>query len=66
MRTLVYQSYCMANVRRFIARCLETARAWADAQGFDHEFIDDRIIEVVPRSYFDKVRGRILLVVDLA
>lgn len=45
---------------RFIDRCLETARAWADLQGFDYRFVTDALLADVPDSYRRAVSGLVM------
>lgn len=48
MRTVVYQSFRTSDVPSWIAACLESARAWAAAQGFAYRFYDDTFFDLVP------------------
>ncbi len=43
MKTAVYQSYRTRDVPAWVNRCMQSVRAWADAQPFDYRFIDDRL-----------------------
>ncbi len=66
MKTVVYQSYRTEAVPAWIARCMETVRAWAGLRGYDYRFIDDALLGYAPEWYRDKVRGDIRLISDLA
>lgn len=66
MKTIVFQSYRTTNVAPWVDRCLETVRRWAGAIGADYAFIDDSLFEAVPGWYFDKAKGAVTVVTDLA
>jgi hypothetical protein len=66
MKTVVYQSYRTSNVPGWIEHCMATVRSWADAQGYDYHFVDDRLFEYAPQWYRRKVSDNILLISDLA
>ena len=66
LKTIVYQSYRIVEVPSWIELCMKTVKDWADINGFDYYFIDDRFFEYVPSWYKDKVNGQFLLVSDLA
>ena len=65
MKTVVYQSFRTFNVPPWIARCMETVRAWAAAQGFAYEFYDDRFFDLAPAWYREQTRNDVLPVSDL-
>lgn len=54
MRTVVYQSFRTENVPEWISACMASVRAWAEKQGFDYRFWDDRFFDLVP----DELRPR--------
>ncbi len=54
MRTIVYQSFRTKDVPVWINLCLESVRQWAQTQGFEYRFYDDRFFDLVP----DAVRPR--------
>jgi hypothetical protein len=64
--TLVYQSYRVDNVPPWIAACSRTVQAWAHAQGYDYEFVDDRLFDYVPPWLRDRVRQAKLPMTDYA
>lgn len=66
MKTVVYQSYRTHYVPAWIARCMESVRAWAEVQGFAYRFFDDRMFAYAPAWYRKRVNNHVLLVSDLA
>jgi hypothetical protein len=64
--TLVYQSYRVDNVPPWITACSRTVQAWAHAQGYDYEFIDDRLFDYVPSWLRERVRQAKLPMTDYA
>jgi hypothetical protein len=64
--TLVYQSYRVDNVPAWIAACSRTVQAWAHAQGYDYEFVDDRLFDCVPPWLRERVRQAKLPMTDYA
>jgi len=64
--TLVYQSYRLDNVPRWITACSHTVQAWARAQGYDYEFVDDRLFDYVPAWLRERVRQAKLPMSDYA
>ncbi len=66
MRTVVYQSYRTTNVAPWIARCMATVQAWAQANGFDYRFIDDRLFAYAPDWFREKAQHHVCPVSDLA
>jgi hypothetical protein len=65
-KTLVYQSYRTENVAPWIMACARTVQEWARAQGYEYEFIDDRLFECVPRWMRERVRQAKLPMSDYA
>ena len=66
MKTVVYQSYRTTNVSPWITACMQTVRAWAAANHFDYQFIDDRLFDYAPAWFRDKAAPHICPVTDLA
>lgn len=66
MKTVVYQSYRTTHVPVWIELCMKTVRAWADANGYEYQFIDDRLFNYAPPWYREKAGGEICPVTDLA
>jgi hypothetical protein len=64
--TLVYQSYRVENVAPWITACSRTVQAWARAQGYEYEFIDDRLFDYVPPWLRERVRHAKLPMSDYA
>jgi hypothetical protein len=55
MKTLVIQSYRTYDVSAWISRCLASAKAWAQQNGFDHLMTDDRAFELCGPDYLAAV-----------
>jgi hypothetical protein len=66
METVVFQSYRTTSVAPWIARCMESVRAWAALNDFEYRFVDDRLFDYAPPWYRQKVANNVLLVSDLA
>jgi len=66
MTTVVYQSYRTTGVPAWIARSMESVRAWAEGSGFAYERIDDAFFAPVPAWYRDKVGAEPVRMSDLA
>ena len=66
MKTVVYQSYRTQRVPGWIATCMSTVKAWAQASGFDYRFFDDSFLALPPAWYVEKCAGEICPVTDLA
>lgn len=66
MKTVVFQSYRTSNVPPWISMCLRSVNEWSSSQGFDYQFIDDRLFDYVPSWYRSKVNNNMCLVTDLA
>jgi len=64
--TLVYQSYRVDDVPAWITACSRTVQAWASAQGYDYEFVDDRLFDYVPAWLRERVRHAKLPMSDYA
>jgi hypothetical protein len=55
MRTLIIQSYRTQGVPGWIARCLTSVRAWAQARGYDYRLTDDRVFALCGADYLARV-----------
>ena len=66
MKTVVYQSYRTRDVPVWIVRCMQSVRAWTDAQRFDYQFIDDRLFDYVPEWYRLGAGTNVQVVTNLA
>jgi hypothetical protein len=64
--TLVFQSYRLENVPTWVTACSRTVQDWARAQGYDYEFVDDRLFEYVPAWFRERVRQAKLPMSDYA
>ena len=65
-RTLVIQSYRPHDVPAWIERCMGTVRDWAAQWGYEYEFVDDRLFDLVPAWYRERCGRQRLPVTDLA
>jgi hypothetical protein len=64
-RPLVLQSH-RADAPRWIRRCLESVRDWAEARGYAYRFEGDEALARVPDWYRDKAGAKRPVVADLA
>lgn len=65
MRTIVYQSFKAQETPRWVEKCLNTVKDWAQEQKFDYQR-EDNFYDYVPDWYIDKARDKINVVADLA
>ena len=65
-RTLVIQSYRNHAVPRWLERCLQSVRTWAQGSGFEYRFVDDSLFEAAPEWYRRRCGTLKLPVTDLA
>ena len=65
-RTVVYQSFRTSNVPAWMTACMESAKQWAQASGFEYRFYDDQFFGFCPPWYREQVSNHILLMSDLA
>ncbi|HEU5079207.1 MAG TPA: hypothetical protein VFT72_08330 [Opitutaceae bacterium] len=66
MRTVVYQSFRTRDVPSWIQACLDSVRGWADAQGFEYTFYDDRFFDLVPRELYPRASAHKCILADYA
>jgi len=66
MKTIVYQSFRTENVPAWIDACMTTVRAWAQQQGFDYRFFDDRFFDLVPAELRPRASEHKCLLTDYA
>jgi hypothetical protein len=66
MKTVVYQSYRTQDVPAWLNRCMQSVRAWSDAQQFDYRFIDDRFFDYVPEWYRRQAGANVQVITNLA
>jgi hypothetical protein len=64
--TLVLQSHSWRVLRGWIGRCVDSVRAWSEANGHDYRFLGDEIFDVLPTDYRRKLMGRLPIQADLA
>jgi hypothetical protein len=55
MKTLIIQSYRTRDVPAWIARCLSSVRAWAQAKGYDYQLTDDSVFALCGDDYLARV-----------
>ena len=65
MKTLVLQSFRSHDVPAWIERCLASAKAWADAQGFHYLLTDDGAFELCGSDYLVRVGRNIRSITNL-
>jgi hypothetical protein len=66
MKTVVYQSFRTERVPGWITTCMATVRSWAEASGFEYQFIDDSFFDLAPAWFRERCAGEICPVTDLA
>jgi hypothetical protein len=66
MKTVVFQSYRTEDVPNWIATCMDRARHWSAARGFDYRFMDDQFFDLLPPDYRKKADGHLPILSDLA
>jgi hypothetical protein len=66
MKSIVYQSYRTHQVPDWITTCMQTVRAWADANAFEYRFIDDSFLAYAPDWFRAKTDGSVCPSTDLA
>lgn len=66
MKTIVYQSFRTQNVPPWISRCMESARLWAQRQGFEYKFWDDSFFDFVPADLRPRASTHVCLLSDYA
>ena len=66
MKTIVIQSYRRENVPDWIARCMESVRAWAAGQGFDYQFADDSSFALCGEEYLARVGRNMRSITNLS
>jgi hypothetical protein len=66
MKTVVLQSFRTADVPVWMERCMASVRAWAALQGYDYEFMDDRIFDLCGADYLAQVGDNKRSITNLA
>jgi hypothetical protein len=64
--TIVLQSWRSTDEPAWMARCLESVRAWAESKHLSHEVCDDTLFERVPARLRKKLADRPQIAADLA
>lgn len=65
-KVLVIQSHRLPLPFPWMQRCIDSVRAWAEARGFEHRFVDDAIFAPVPDWLLEKAAGRRVVASDYA
>ena len=65
LRTVVLQSYRTHDVPPWMAECMGSVRAWAQGQGWDYEFMDDRFFDLAPGWVKARCGNNLYAVTDL-
>ena len=63
--TLVIQSFKSEEIPVWISSCLDSVRSWANKSGFDYQFVDDEIFELLPHNYRQIADKRFPILTDL-
>ena len=66
MQTVVFQSQNPTRVTAWMARCLQSVRDWAGANGYDYEYHDDALFAGLPDRYRAQAGERTPILADLA
>jgi hypothetical protein len=66
VKTLVIQSYRATDVPEWIARCLDSVRAWAAAQGFDYQLAGDDSFRLCGEDYLARVGSNVRSITNLS
>nr|WP_294552613.1 hypothetical protein [uncultured Rhodopila sp.] len=66
MRTLVIQTYRTSEVAPWMQRCLDSVRSWSALQGYEYEFMDDRIFDLCGAEYLAGVGDNKRSITNLA
>jgi hypothetical protein len=59
--TVVFQSFRTTAVPPWIARCLQSARHWAELRNYDYHFLDDRFFDRVPPEFRSRTQNKVIL-----
>lgn len=66
MTTVVLQSWRRRDAPAWIARCLASVEAWAEASGFAYRFLDDGLFDRLPTDLAAMLMPRPAMAADLA
>lgn len=65
-KTLLVQSHRAPLPAPWYERCLESARGWAEAQGFEYRWLGDELLDRVAPELLGKTRSQPVVATDLA
>ena len=63
--TLVVQSFKSGEIPGWLNACLNSVRLWANKAGFDYQFVDDEIFDLLPKNYRQIADKRVPILTDL-
>ena len=63
--TLVVQSFKSGENPAWMNACLDSVRLWANKSGFDYQFVDDEIFDLLPKNYRQIADKRVPILTDL-
>ena len=63
--TLVIQSFKGGEIPVWLKACLDSVRLWANKAGFDYQFVDDEIFDLLPKNYRQIADKRVPILTDL-
>ncbi|WLQ17055.1 hypothetical protein O5O45_14135 [Hahella aquimaris] len=66
MKTVVIQSFRTHDVPPWVEKCRRSVVQWAQVQGYEYLFYDDRFFDCLPDWYRVRTGGQIHLMADLA
>lgn len=64
--TLVLQSHTKPLPMAWLGDCINSVKAWATSNGFEHVFLDDALFAYVPDELLEKTRNQPVIATDLA
>lgn len=64
--TLVVQSHRNPLPSRWLEKCMDSVRVWANMQNFDYQFMGDELFADVPEPLMEKTRTQRVVATDLA
>jgi len=65
IKTVVFQSYRVTEVAKWIGECMSSVKEWAAYNDFDYRFYDDSFFDFAPDWYRQKVDDSVHLLSDL-
>jgi len=64
--TLVIQSHRLPLPYAWLQPCLDSVASWAQAKGYDYQFLDDQIFDLLEPELVEKTRAQPVITSDLA